>query len=197
MKLVRYLIPIALGAGLAMAPSANAATASAQMLANTCAGCHGPDGASHGPATPTIAGLSVQYFIDAMKEYREGKRPATVMGRIAKGYDDEEIKLMANYFGKKKFVRLSQKFDKKSADSGAKLHKTYCSKCHEENGRSAEDDTGVLAGQWTPYLTYTMKDFLDGKREMGKKMKAKVTKMNEKYGDKGFQDVIQFYASQQ
>jgi sulfide dehydrogenase cytochrome subunit len=43
--------------------------ADATMLANTCAGCHGPDGASGGPATPTIAGLSTEYFVEVMNGY--------------------------------------------------------------------------------------------------------------------------------
>ncbi|MCG8122535.1 MAG: cytochrome c4, partial [Candidatus Thiodiazotropha taylori] len=32
--------------------------ASASMLANTCAGCHGTNGASIGPASPSIGGIS-------------------------------------------------------------------------------------------------------------------------------------------
>jgi sulfide dehydrogenase cytochrome subunit len=40
-----------------------AETPTATMLANTCAGCHGTNGSSVGPSSPTIAGISRDYFI--------------------------------------------------------------------------------------------------------------------------------------
>lgn len=72
----------------------------ASMLANTCAGCHGPNGKSLGPATPSIAGTSKEYFIQTMNDFKSGDRPSTIMMRIAKGYSDEDIALMADYFSK-------------------------------------------------------------------------------------------------
>lgn len=196
MRLSKQLLYMTITFCLVISSSAYAGTPSAQMLSNTCAGCHGPSGSSNGPATPTIAGLSTEYFMDAMKSYKDGSRPSTIMTRIAKGYTEEEFKLMADFFGKKKFVRKPQKYNKSLAQRGKRLHKSYCAKCHEDNGRSAEDDTGVLAGQWKPYLSYTMKDYLDGKRDMGKKMKSKLTKLHKKHGDKGIEQLIHFYTSQ-
>lgn len=69
----------------------------AATLSITCAGCHGTDGKSSG-AIPSIAGKNAEYIEKAMIEFRDGKRPSTVMQRHAKGYTDEEIKLMASYF---------------------------------------------------------------------------------------------------
>lgn len=71
------------------------------MLSNSCATCHGTDGKSPG-AIPTLQGKSVKFIVTALKEYRNNKRPSTVMGRHAKGYSDEEIRLIAEHFGKKK-----------------------------------------------------------------------------------------------
>lgn len=184
--------------GVAMGGAVFAATPSATMLANTCFGCHGPNGNSVGPASPTIAGLSNEYFIETMQGYRSGEIPSTIMTRIAKGYSDEEIKLMAGYFSKQKFNRAAknQKTDAKMAKKGAKHHKKYCEKCHEDGGRSSEDDAGILAGQWMPYLHYTLNDYLSGKREMTKKMKKKVNALKDKKGDKGFEELLHFYGSQ-
>ena len=67
------------------------------MLSNSCAACHGTDGKSPG-AIPRINGKSSQYIAQTLHEFREGKRPATVMGRHATGYTDEEIQLIADYF---------------------------------------------------------------------------------------------------
>ncbi len=171
--------------------------ASAEMLSNTCAGCHGTYGASNGPATPTIAGLSVEYFIETMEGFKTGETPSTIMTRIAKGYSGSQIKLMAGYFAKKPFVKAKQKFDANEVRKGAKLHDKYCEKCHANAGQLPEDESGILAGQWTPYLTATMSDYVSGKREMTKKMKKKVNKLMKKEGKAGMSALFNFYASQQ
>jgi sulfide dehydrogenase cytochrome subunit len=171
--------------------------ASASMLGNTCAGCHGSDGASSGPASPTIAGLSKDYFVETMQGFASDEIPSTIMGRIAKGYSDEEFKLMADYFGNKPFVKAKQSYDAALAEEGAKLHEKYCEKCHGDGGQSAEDDAGVLAGQWTPYVTWTLADYKAGDREASKKMKKKLQTMLDRKGNKGLDALINYYASQQ
>ena len=165
------------------------------MMANTCVGCHGTNGSSAGPATPTIAGMSTDTFIEAMKGYKDGSRPATVMDRIAKGYTDDEVKQMATYFSKLPFVRAQQKTDPALVKAGAALHKDHCEKCHVDNGRKDEDGSNILAGQWLPYLNYAMTDFTKGGREMEKKMKAQVEKVQAK-DPKGLEALMHFYASQ-
>ncbi len=70
------------------------------MLANPCAGCHGPDGDSPG-SIPSLKGLSADDIISSMKAFKTDQRKGTVMNRIAKGYTDEEIHLMAGYFSPK------------------------------------------------------------------------------------------------
>ncbi|MFO7594517.1 MAG: cytochrome C [Pseudomonadota bacterium] len=71
------------------------------MLSNSCMGCHGPGGHSPG-AIPSIADKSSDFIEKSLLEFRDGKRPATVMPRHAKGYTNEEIRLIADYFGKLK-----------------------------------------------------------------------------------------------
>jgi len=199
----KFIVTTALGLGLAVSLSIGAQAdepktmsgASAEMLSNTCAGCHGANGASNGPATPSIGGLSKEYFIEVMEGFKTAETPSTIMTRIAKGYSSEEIKAMAGYFAAKKFTKAKQKFDAAQVKKGKKLHDKYCEKCHAENGQLSEDDSGILAGQWTPYLSATMADYVDGKREMTKKMKKKVNKLMEKEGDAGLTALNHFYAS--
>jgi len=190
-KITRTLV---LAGGLALSLNAFAAGPSASMLSNTCAGCHGTDGSSVGPA-PTIAGLSEGFFIESMEEYKSGNRPSTIMDRIAKGYTEEEFKMMAKFFSEKPFGRIAQTHDAKQAKKGKKIHKKYCENCHEDGGR-VDDESGVLAGQMIPYLRYSMEDFLSGARHSPKKMKKKMDKLVKKYGDKGVEAVIQYYGSQ-
>jgi sulfide dehydrogenase cytochrome subunit len=178
-----------------MSANIMAATPEASMLANTCAGCHGTNGSSVGPASPTIAGISVEYFIETMEAYKKAERPSTIMSRIAKGYTEEEIKLMANFFSKQEFIRQPQSHNAKLAIKGKKLHKKYCEKCHEDGGTSSEDDAGILAGQWQTYLRYSMQDFTSGNRTMEKKMKKKVNSLQKDHGDAGIDALIHFYSS--
>ena len=67
------------------------------MLSLSCTSCHGTYGISPG-AIPTIYGKSKEYIIETMKQLRNGEIDSTVMERIAKGYSDREIILIANYF---------------------------------------------------------------------------------------------------
>jgi sulfide dehydrogenase cytochrome subunit len=69
-----------------------------QVLALSCAGCHGTDGKSSG-IIPSIYGKTPDYIEAALKDFKSGVRYSTVMGRHAKGYSDEEIHLIAQYFG--------------------------------------------------------------------------------------------------
>ncbi len=196
MKLNKKVLALLVLGGLSVSGNSMAGTPSALDLANTCAGCHGVDGSSKGPAIPSIAGVSPDYFKDAMMDYKAGDgRASTIMTRIAKGYTEEEIGLMAGYFYKQKMIPADQKFDAKQAKAGAKLHKKYCEKCHEDGGKSAEDDAGVLAGQWTAYLHYAMDDFISGRRDMPKKMKKKVQKLQKKDA-KGMEKLLNYYGSQ-
>jgi sulfide dehydrogenase cytochrome subunit len=71
------------------------------ILANTCFSCHGTDGHSSG-AMPSIDGKSADYIVDTLTRFRDGSKASTVMARIAKGFTDEEIQVLAAYFSGRK-----------------------------------------------------------------------------------------------
>ena len=172
--------------------------ASARMLSETCAGCHGTDGASVGPASPTIGGMNGEYFVELMKGFKNDEVYGTIMNRIAKAYSDEEIALMGAFFAGQKFVPAKQEFDESMVKDGQKHHDKYCEKCHSEGGVVLEEEEYyILAGQWTPYLQNALSDFREERREMPKKMKKQLDKLIEKEGDKGLDALWAYYASQQ
>ncbi len=74
----------------------------ARSLAATCANCHGTDGRSVTKEVPALAGQPKQFLISQMKAFQEGKRPATVMQQIAKGYTDAQLELLAGYLSAQK-----------------------------------------------------------------------------------------------
>ena len=71
------------------------------LIAQACVGCHGQAGVGSG-AVPKIAGYSRDLFIAQWTAFRNKERPATMMDRIAKGYTDAEVAVLADYFSKLK-----------------------------------------------------------------------------------------------
>ena len=174
---------------------------SASAMANTCAGCHGTNGQSVGPASPNLAGMSAAYFTESMMgfkalpkdaEHAEDARPATIMNRIAKGYTEEQIEQMAAHFAAMPVYKANVPHDAAKAKAGAEIYDKGCAKCHDENGSLPDDDSGILVGQWLPWLQYSMADYQSGHREMPKKMKKQV----EKLSDAEIESVLNFFASQ-
>ena len=93
LKSVGWAGMLAAIAVLATCPgAARGQTADARLIALSCAGCHGPDGRSPG-SIPSLNGRSATALAMALRAFRT--EPATVMGRIAKGYSDEEIDAVA------------------------------------------------------------------------------------------------------
>lgn len=70
-------------------------------MAANCANCHGTNGASAG-GMPSLAGQSKDNLVRSLKEFRESKRPATIMHQISKGYNDEQIELIAAFLASQK-----------------------------------------------------------------------------------------------
>jgi sulfide dehydrogenase cytochrome subunit len=182
---------------LGLSSGAMAETATGKMLAETCAGCHGTNGNSVGPASPSIAAMDPVVFVDTMIAFAEDETYSTIMGRIARGYSEEELEAMAEYFHGKEYIPATQEFDQSLVDAGAKLHDKYCEKCHIEGGKPVpeEEDYYILAGQWTPYLKYAMDDFMEERREMPKKMGKKVDAMIEDQGEDAMNALYAFYAA--
>ena len=98
--------PIAAAPPVAAAPipfaAPNLTPLGARALAANCAACHGTNGNSAGGAVPGLARANKDYFVTQMKAFREGKRDATVMHQIAKGYSDAEIAALADFFAAQK-----------------------------------------------------------------------------------------------
>ena len=171
-----------------------------------CADCHGKDGASTESDIPTLGGLSEQYLLDSMAAYRDKKRPCpeskfragdakrakTDMCRVATqlGADTAAV---AKHLAAKPFVKAKQPFDAAQAARGKQLHEQACEKCHSDGGTLAEDDAGILAGQWTPYLRASFDEFGKGARPMPEKMKPKFEPLK----PDELEALLHYYASQQ
>ncbi len=87
--------------GPTFAPS-NLTPQGVRSMAATCAACHGTNGVSVGGAIGGLAGLNKDYFVIQMKHFKDGKRDATLMHQISKGYSEAETAALAEYFAAQK-----------------------------------------------------------------------------------------------
>jgi len=189
----RRLTHWALAAGaLAFSAAVFPAPPNAEMLANACAGCHGTNGGSAGDTMPSLANQSVWAITDAMLAYKSGERSSTIMGRLAKGYTDEQITAMAEFFAKQKLYATDQKVDKAKVARAAKLEKKTCGRCHLDQGKDGKDNTPVIASQWLPYLQIQKELYDSGKRKMPEKMAEKFQETSQQDLDA----LVHFYAAQ-
>lgn len=102
--MIRPLLPVALALAIGLASAARAQDSGStpgRNLAAACASCHGTNGLSRA-GMPRLAARERADIVQQMRDFRTGKRPATVMHQIAKGYTDGQIEAIAAYFSAQK-----------------------------------------------------------------------------------------------
>ena len=65
--------------------------------AGMCAGCHGANGEGVAP-NPALAGKKEDQLIQAMKDYKSGKRDNAVMKAFASQLSDQDMANLAAYY---------------------------------------------------------------------------------------------------
>jgi cytochrome subunit of sulfide dehydrogenase len=185
--------------------TSNIGAANLDRLIEDCNDCHGKDGASTESDVPIIGGFSPQYIVDSLIAYKAEDRPCpeatfkngvdkgkvTDMCAIAKNISENDVTQLADFYAGKPFVRAQQTADPALAAAGQRLHERNCEKCHTEGGTLPEDDNGILAGQWMPYLKASIEEYISGKRPMPKKMKPKMEKLQQA----DFDALVNYYGS--
>ena len=87
------VLAAALASFFALASAADAAEP--PPGASSCSGCHGTS--PNGTPIPVLRGRAALEIAGLMREFRSGARPATVMGSIAKGFNDREIDVISQW----------------------------------------------------------------------------------------------------
>jgi sulfide dehydrogenase cytochrome subunit len=90
---------LVLVAGTAAAQQRIATLDETTLAAQTCNVCHG-SGSYVSPTMPPIHGADANAIYSALTEFKTDKRPYTIMGRIARGYSDAQLKALADYLSK-------------------------------------------------------------------------------------------------
>lgn len=97
----RFMIATAILCLLRIAPATAAGLADAPPGALSCSGCHATSSAVK-TDVPRLIGRDPAAIVSAMQGFRAGTIPSTVMDRIAKGFNDDEIKAIAAWYGTQK-----------------------------------------------------------------------------------------------
>jgi sulfide dehydrogenase cytochrome subunit len=97
MAMVRLGSLLALAVSLSMPAVSLAASTSGRLLASQCAQCHGTDGHAVGDID-RLAGESVAEMLDELLEMKYSPRQDKLMHRQARGYSDNQLRLIAEYY---------------------------------------------------------------------------------------------------
>jgi cytochrome c553 len=110
MKLAHRLAPLA-GAALVLAlvlPAAAADPARGKEISTTCAACHGQDGNSPTPEFPRIAGQHEAYLLQAMHDYKNGRRRNPIMAAQVENLTDADMADLAAWFASRPGLYLKR-----------------------------------------------------------------------------------------
>jgi len=126
-------------------------------LAVPCAQCHGADGNSKMPGTPSLAGQQPRYFATAVHEYLTGMRTTSPMHMLVRDMRTMDVDSVALYFASQT-PGLRQPAEFGDPASGER-HTVLCTGCHGVNGVSDDPQTPNLAGQDPVYLVNAIKAY--------------------------------------
>ena len=124
-----------------------------------CAGCHGDQGVSSNPATPSLAGQDAEYLVAALRAYKNGARADETMKTLAGPLDDTTMKNIAAYYAGQEPQALNIRPPSTTQEWTQK-----CDRCHGLNGNSTDSRIPALAAQRVEYLQTALREFQTGAR---------------------------------
>lgn len=68
-----------------------------RSMAASCSACHGTHGVAQ-QGMESLAGQKKEDLLKKMQDFKSGKKPATLMHQLSKGYSDEQMDQLASYF---------------------------------------------------------------------------------------------------
>ena len=159
-----------------------------KAAAAACAGCHGEDGNSKTPGTPSLAGQQPHYLVDAIQEYHQGDRATNAMRSSLRDSDKMELENLALYFASQTPVKRGA--PAQGDPAAGEPATAMCGGCHGPGGVSADAATPSLAGQDPQYLAKAIKSYRTTRKNWG--MQRYVAGLS----DKDVDNIVAYYAAQ-
>ena len=159
-----------------------------KALAAACSKCHGEDGNSKTPGTPTLAGQQPHYLVTAIDEYHQGDRKAATMNSMARTSGKMDLEKLALYYAAQ---TPTQRPPAAVGDAAAGEPATaMCGGCHGAGGVSTDGATPSLAGQDAKYLVNSMMAYKKGRKNWG--MQRYIAGLS----DKDIENIAAYYSVQ-
>jgi cytochrome c553 len=146
---------------LAAMLSLGAQTAMAQVpaKATACLACHGENGNSSMPNTPSLAGQNARYLYLQLRDFQEGRRDNAMMSAMTAGLSKADMQELAKYFSEQELTNKRFNADPEKVKKGiAKANETLCAMCHLGEFKG-QNEIPKVAGQNFDYVVKTLKDF--------------------------------------
>ena len=159
-----------------------------KTLAAACTKCHGEDGNSKIPGTPSLAGQQPHYLVAAIQEYHQGERKVDTMKSMMRGSNTSELEKLALYFASQTPAQRSApaRGDPVAGEPATAM----CGGCHGSRGVSTDSATPSLAGQDPLYLVNAIHAYRKNRANWG--MQRYVAGLS----DKDIENISAFYAIQ-
>lgn len=158
-----------------------------EAKARACGACHGADGNSQIPGTPSLAGQQPLYFVAAVRAYLTGLRDVPQMEHTLRGLSKIDVENMALYYASQ-IPSLREAPAVGDAEAGEPAS-AQCGGCHGAHGVSHDAATPSLAGQDAQYLVSATKAYRDHARHNAV--------MLADASDQEIQNIAAFYAVQE
>ncbi len=169
----------------AKTPAAGNAAAG-KAAAAACGGCHGEDGVSASPATPSLAGQDAQYLLAAMTAYKDGSRGNETMKGMVAALGADAMKNLAAFYAAQEPKAPNVRKPVSTAEWA-----TRCDRCHGINGNSTDPRFPMLASQRVAYLQKALNEY----RGHHRKSSAMVP-MAEALNESDIDNLAAYYAHQ-
>ena len=129
-----------------------------------CAGCHGADGNSDMPGSPSLAGQPKVFLENYLVLSREGLRGPEAMQLLLKGMPDREIVRIAAYYTRLPVRHDASLGEPELVQKGREIaQRTRCGSCHLPD-YSGQQQNPRLAGQREDFLTEVMLAYQQNRR---------------------------------
>lgn len=159
-----------------------------KTLAEACAACHGANGNSTTPGTPSLAGQQPRYLVVSTQEYLHGERSKAPMHGKLSAMSRTDIENVALYFASQ---TPAQRPVPAAGDPAAgEPLSAVCGGCHGSHGVSTDSATPSLAGQDQQYLKNAIAAYRTTRKR--EKMRDYVNTLS----DKEIENIAAFYTVQ-
>jgi cytochrome c553 len=124
-----------------------------------CEGCHGADGNSTTPGSPSLAGQPQLFIETQLVLIREGVRPVAAMQGLLDGVGDAELASVARHFAQRPARSTLRDVDERRARRGQAIaEREQCGSCHLPRYQG-QSHVPRLAAQREDYLVHAMLEF--------------------------------------